>query len=400
MVKLKEIYDKTENPLEKQGVLEKIIQAYADSERTSLSTPSNLYEYLVTMNQNKDNTRVNKKDEENFYVETYNEWIENMLNLNSSDIKKLEESGIKAKEMQKYLNAFGKVSSMEDIKRLNKNPLFDETGSVNGWQINTSSWEHVKSRLVKARQEGSLSIKHRLYVGCQMQDLWKLAKDFKDKCNEKQIPYYFKLATNTRDDKMVIYADTDVLFKGDLSEVFDIDISDYECAAVAMEPNNENMICHKYFPENKNELTFISSFIVFNSKKMREENFVSRMYETIRKFNTRLKFFDVDVLNITCDKIYALPYRYGVFQSLYYQDDWSTSYEYSFLKNVYSDEELREEVKNVVMLHYAGKPGKPWRRKYIPADYKECLDSIPKKLRKFTFRDIRKRLLSKFQLKF
>ena len=99
---------------------------------------------------------------------------------------------------------------------------------------------------------------------------------------------------------------------------------------------------------------------------MREENFVSRMYETIRKFNTRLKFFDVDVLNITCDKIYALPYRYGVFQSLYYQDDWSTSYEYSFLKNVYSDEELREEVKNVVMLHYAGKPGKPWRRKYIP----------------------------------
>ena len=130
MVKLKEIYDKTENPLEKQGVLEKIIQAYADSERTSLSTPSNLYEYLVTMNQNKDNTRVNKKDEENFFVETYNEWIENMLNLNSSDIKKLEESGIKAKEMQKYLNAFGKVSSMEDIKRLNRNPLFNETGSV------------------------------------------------------------------------------------------------------------------------------------------------------------------------------------------------------------------------------------------------------------------------------
>ncbi len=211
-----------------------------------------------------------------------------------------------------------------------------------------------------------------------------------------EIVYYRLLIPELLPDyDKVIYADTDVLFKGDLSEVFDIDISDYECAAVAMEPNNENMICHKYFPENKNELTFISSFIVFNSKKMREENFVSRMYETIRKFNTRLKFFDVDVLNITCDKIYALPYRYGVFQSLYYQDDWSTSYEYSFLKNVYSDEELREEVKNVVMLHYAGKPGKPWRRKHIPADYKECLDSIPKKLKKFTFRDIRKRLFSK-----
>lgn len=65
----------------------------------------------------------------------------------------------------------------------------------------------------------------------------------------------------------VIYADTDVLFKGDLTEAYNIDLKDYECAAVAMEPNNENMLCHKYFPENKNELTYISSFIIFNSKK-------------------------------------------------------------------------------------------------------------------------------------
>ena len=68
----------------------------------------------------------------------------------------------------------------------------------------------------------------------------------------------------------VIYADTDVLFKADLSDAYNIDITEYECAAVAMEPNNANMICHKYFPENKNELTFISSFIIFNSKKMRD----------------------------------------------------------------------------------------------------------------------------------
>ncbi len=193
----------------------------------------------------------------------------------------------------------------------------------------------------------------------------------------------------------VIYADTDVLFKGDLTDAFNIDISDYECAAVAMEPNNVNMICHKYFPENKNELTFISSFIIFNSKCMREENFVQRMFKTIEIFNTRLKFFDVDVLNITCDKIYSLPYRYGVFQSLYYTDNWSDSNEYKFLKNVFSDDTLKEEVKNVVMLHYAGKPGKPWRRKHVPADYKEYMDKIPKKLKRFTFRDFRKKLFSK-----
>ena len=193
----------------------------------------------------------------------------------------------------------------------------------------------------------------------------------------------------------VIYADTDVLFKGDLTEAYNIDLKDYECAAVAMEPNNENMLCHKDFPENKNELTYISRFIIFNSKKMREENFVSRVFDIIKTFNTRLKFFDLDTLNLACDKIYSLPYRYGVFQSLYYTDDWSTSEEYKFLKNVYSDDTLKHEVKNVIMLHYAGNPGKPWRRKYIPEDYKAFIERIPKTLKKYTFRDLRKRLFSK-----
>lgn len=193
----------------------------------------------------------------------------------------------------------------------------------------------------------------------------------------------------------VIYADTDVLFKGDLSEVYGIDISDYDCAAVAMEKNNENMICHKYFPENKNELTFISSFIIFNSKKMREENFVGKVFDTIKTFNTRLKFFDLDTLNIACDKIYPLPFRCGVFQSMYYNKDWSGSYEFNFLKNVYDENTLREEAKNTVMLHYAGKPGKPWRMKRPYPDYEEYIKNLPSKLRKYTFRDLRKKLFSK-----
>lgn len=193
----------------------------------------------------------------------------------------------------------------------------------------------------------------------------------------------------------VIYADTDVLFKDDLTEAYNIDLTDYECAAVAMEPNNENMICHKYFPENKNELTYISSFIIFNCKKLREEKFVDKVFDVIKTFNTRLKFFDLDTLNIACDKIYNLPYRYGVFQSLYYNDDWSKSAEYKFIKHVYSDEELKKEVKNVVMLHYAGKLGKPWRRKFVPDDYKEYINKIPKSLRRYTFRDLRKKLFSK-----
>ena len=193
----------------------------------------------------------------------------------------------------------------------------------------------------------------------------------------------------------VIYTDVDVLFKGDLAEIFNDNLDDYECAAVAMEPNNDKMICHKYFPENKNDLTYISSFIIFNSKRMREENFVKRVYKTIKDFDKRLKFYDLDTLNITCDKIKSIPYRYGVFQSLYYNDDITQAEEYKFLKNVFTKEELEKEKQNTVMLHYAGKLGKPWRMKQPYSDYAEYVKKLPKELRILTFRDIRKRLFNK-----
>ena len=62
---------------------------------------------------------------------------------------------------------------------------------------------------------------------------------------------------------------------------------------------------------------------------------------------------------------------------------------------VYSDEEILKEKEDVIIVHYAGKPGKPWRFKKVPPDYKKIMDTIPKSLRKYTFRDIRKKLFSK-----
>ena len=34
------------------------------------------------------------------------------------------------------------------------------------------------------------------------------------------------------------------------------------------------------------------------------------------------------------------------------------------------------------MIHYAGKPGKPWRMKNPYPDYKEYMDNLPKGLKK------------------
>lgn len=210
MGKLGDVYSNVENPLDNEEIMQQIVSAYAKSDRTNLFSSSNLYSSLVKMNKTKDNSGISLNDKEFFLVESYNQWIENMINLNDAQIKYLEANkGMDARAMQQYLKSFGKVTSMDDIKRLKSNPLFEE--EINGWELN-DGWEHIKSQYISARTESRISVKHRLYVGCQNQDMWKLAKLFKNKCEAQQIPFYFKLGSSSeRDDKMVIYADTDNL---------------------------------------------------------------------------------------------------------------------------------------------------------------------------------------------
>lgn len=194
----------------------------------------------------------------------------------------------------------------------------------------------------------------------------------------------------------VIYSDVDVLFKGDLSDIYNTDLTGYEMAAVPVEINNKDtMICHTYFPENTNDKIYISSFIIFNSKLMREEKTVDKFFDVIRKVNKRLKFYDLDTMNIAINRFLPISFRYGTFQSIMYNEDVKNAEEYNFLKGIYTDEELINAKANTVMIHYAGKMGKPWRMKMPYKDYQEYINKLPKKLKKYTFRDFRKRLFSK-----
>lgn len=211
-----------------------------------------------------------------------------------------------------------------------------------------------------------------------------------------EIVYYRLLAPEIITDyDKAIYVDVDVLFKGDLTEAYNTDLTDYEIAAVPVEVNSPNTICHRYFPENNNDVIYISSFIVFNLDKMRKENTVEKFFNTIKTIDKRLCFFDLDVLNITLDHIKPLSFKYGTFQSVMYNEDVTKAEEYSFLKGIYSVEDLEQARKECVFIHYAGDMGKPWRRKHPPKDFEVCMNSIPRKLRRFTFRDFRKRLFSK-----
>lgn len=212
MGKLVDIYTsiKNQNLLEDEELLKKIVLKYSKSGRTTL-LGNDVYDSLVKLNQTKDTSGINLDDKEKFFVKTYNQWIENMINLDEAHIQYLEANyGMDARKIQQYFKSFGKVSSMDDINKLKRTPLFDK--EINNWRSENNGWEHIKSKYISGKTENRIEVKHRLYIGCQNQDMWRLAQLFKSKCEEQQIPFYFKLGVSKeRDDKMVIYADTDNL---------------------------------------------------------------------------------------------------------------------------------------------------------------------------------------------
>ena len=225
-------------------------------------------------------------------------------------------------------------------------------------------------------------------------DLFKDAP--KNKGSWTEIVYYRLLAPEIlKEYDKVIYSDVDVLFKGDLEELYSIDINDYEMAMVRAEKNTPNIIEHRYFEENKNDYIYWSGLILYNSKRFREKKILNKLYKNIETYKNKLKAYDLDLINVTCQNILPLDLKYCVLQGFFYNDDYAKIKEYEYLKFVYNDEEIKKAKNSAIIIHYAGYPGKPWRMKKPYSNYQEYIDKLPKELKKYTFRDLRKKIFSK-----
>ena len=198
------------------------------------------------------------------------------------------------------------------------------------------------------------------FNGCPINDIWP------------QIVYYRLLIPSLiKHYDKIIYSDIDVLFKKDLTEIYNLDLEESYWAGVIAEKNDFDTQCHKYFPENKNEFIYMSGFMLINAKKWRKENLFDKLIKNIDIFSDRLKFFDLDLLNITCNDIKSIPFNYCVLENIYHSKNITKAKEYTWLTKVYSHDELIQAKNNPAIIHYAGKNPKIWKRnKYnIPRYY-------------------------------
>jgi lipopolysaccharide biosynthesis glycosyltransferase len=162
--------------------------------------------------------------------------------------------------------------------------------------------------------------------------------------NNAGVVYYKLLLHNLLDCDIVFHIDSDTVVIDDVSDIFDIDISDYYCGAV-----RDKIKGFKYFNAGN---------VLFNLKKIRESvvKDTDTMYVFFDKINNELKdekFFlwEQDVLNEAFkDKIKYIHYGYNFLVNTYSQ------FRFNELVRLYGE---RIQSDGLKILHFASHP-KPW----------------------------------------
>lgn len=166
-------------------------------------------------------------------------------------------------------------------------------------------------------------------------------------------------------DKIII-TDVDVVWAGDISKsffLFDAD-DDYYLAGVncGCKKNSYLEECinnykKEFTAEEIAKLKFGAGYLIFNLKKMRQDNIEQKFVDYLEINAPRLKQPEQDVINIICsDKALMLPLNSMVCTYLFdlYKNDEDKKCDYT-----YSAKELTYAMNNPIQLHYATVI-KPW----------------------------------------
>lgn len=171
--------------------------------------------------------------------------------------------------------------------------------------------------------------------------------------------YYRLLIPNiiTKYDK-VVYSDVDIIFRMDLFEVYNQDISRYYAAATLdMAINQKENHLKNIGIEKWHYIQ--AGFVVLNLQKLRDDGMVSQF---INQAKANYEYQDQDILNICCkDKLKLLPPCYNVTDCTLIYMNWHPE----LLPKSISAQDC-DYARKTGNIHYSGY--KPWQRYSIGFD--------------------------------
>lgn len=169
--------------------------------------------------------------------------------------------------------------------------------------------------------------------------------------------FRYKIAELCPNIDKIIYLDCDIIVKQSLSELFEIDLTDYYLAGV-------EDVGYYYWRNVNLEYIYKDCFyinagvLLINLDAWRKNDIYNKLVEFTIKEKDKIKIGDQDVINQVClNKIKKLDYKWNV-QDSFYGDKPE--------KNFNPDKEkIISASVNPAIIHYTNKK-KPWNSKYMP----------------------------------
>lgn len=148
----------------------------------------------------------------------------------------------------------------------------------------------------------------------------------------------------------ILFLDVDLVCNTDISQYWDLDISEYCAACVPDAPNYKNS--NQEFQQKTGLKEYYNTGVcLMNLDKCRKNNIEDRIKQAIQQYGPFLRFPDQDLLNIAFqDHVLPLPHSWNV---MVLAIDW-----------FYPANIIKEVQQNPLILHWAGTE-KPWQKPHI-----------------------------------
>lgn len=219
-MKLMELYNQIHNPIDDISVIEKLINAYANNSKGF----GGYYGQLTKTVQKEHNKgQYYREDADRFYAMLFNKWKNSIVAMTRDEFVELYKQGSYGQDfikMRNYLKNIPDVSTMKEADEIfygsKGDKELEDALEKYSWKSfgGGSGWIHVCSRYLTAKKDQYPNVEHRLYLDTESLDTYKMTTYLVEKCDEHNLPYYFKFDQYAdRDDTIVIYSSTENLTK-------------------------------------------------------------------------------------------------------------------------------------------------------------------------------------------
>lgn len=176
----------------------------------------------------------------------------------------------------------------------------------------------------------------------------------------------------------IIYLDCDSIINSSLSDLWNIDITEYFVAGVCDTVSNQTKL---RIDMDKSDRYINAGMLLINLKKWREENIEKKFMEFIKKKNGNVFHHDQGTINgVLKDKVLYLHPKFNAMTPFFTMNR-KEIMSYYELEDYYNEIEIDEAVKNPVFIHYTPAfVNRPWIegcKHPLTSLYKSYLDMTP-----------------------